>query len=126
MTNMANDQRDFMYMGNQTTTEYNEDQIELYTGLIAEEFNELITAYESREPEENILKEATDLLVVTLGFIHSFGVDPNEVWKLVHKNNMFKVNEQVVKDEHGKIQKSPESKARKEKMMLDIKKLLEK
>ena len=124
MTDMAQDQRDFMYMGNQTTTEYNPEQQDLYLKLIEEEWDELYYACCNNEPDEHQLKEATDLLVVTLGFIYSFGIDPNEVWELVHKNNMAKVNDVVVKDEKGKIMKSPESIARKEKMMQEIKKLL--
>ena len=45
MTDMAQDQRDFIYMGNQTTTQNNDDQIHLYTSLIREEFNELIEKF---------------------------------------------------------------------------------
>ena len=124
MTNMAQDQRDFMYMGNQTTTTYNEKQIGLYLKLIQEEEHELYCAEINQEPIENKLKEATDLLVVTLGYIWSHGINPNDVWNLVHANNMAKVNETVIKDENGKIMKSPESIARKEKMMESIRKLL--
>lgn len=124
MTNMAQDQRDFMYMGNQTTTTYNEKQIGLYLKLIQEEEHELYCAEINQEPIENKLKEATDLLVVTLGYIWSHGINPNDVWNLVHTNNMAKVNETVIKDENGKIMKSPESIARKEKMMESIRKLL--
>lgn len=121
---MAQDQRDFMYMGNQTTTTYNPDQIYLYSQLIEEEINELFNAIQNDEGDENILKEATDLLVVTLGYIWSHGVNPNDVWNLVHANNMNKVNETVVKDENGKIQKSEASKLAKQKMMESIRKLL--
>ena len=141
MTDIARDQRDFMYMGNQTTVEYNPNQIKLYTNLIIEEFIELLLPRVSKEtinkikeyfqneqiinePVENVLKEATDLLVVTLGFIYSHGINPNDVWNLVHANNMAKVNDSVVKDENGKIMKSPESKARKERMMDTIRKLV--
>jgi predicted HAD superfamily Cof-like phosphohydrolase len=124
MIDMAQDQRDFMYMGNQTTTTYNPDQIYLYSQLIEEEINELFNAIQNDEGDENILKEATDLLVVTLGYIWSHGVNPNDVWNLVHANNMNKVNETVVKDENGKIQKSEASKLAKQKMMESIRKLL--
>ena len=147
MTDMAQDQRNFMYMGNQTTTVHNLPQIELYLKLIQEEFLELmfpsldkILLNKLKETFENYkdgmiyhntvdinaeyLKEAIDLLVVTLGFIYSLGINPNDVWNLVHANNMAKVNETVIKDENGKIMKSPESIARKEKLMESIRKLL--
>ena len=125
MADMAQDQRDFMYMGNQTTTEYNKKQIELYAFLIREEYSELMEEFcDPSSNKEDILKEATDLLVVTLGFIWSYGINPNDVWNLVHANNMAKVNETVIKDENGKIMKSTESIARKEKMMESIRKLL--
>ena len=75
---------------------------------------------------EEIIKEACDVIVVTLGLLLSMGIDVNKAWELVHKNNMSKVSNQdtIVKDENGKIMKSPESKARKAKMMEDIKELL--
>lgn len=125
MTNMAQDQRDFMYMGNQTTTKYNKNQIELYAFLIREEYSELMEEFcDPSSNKEDILKEATDLLVVTLGFIWSYGINPNDVWNLVHSNNMAKVNETVIKDENGKIQKSEASKLAKQKMMSKIAELL--
>ena len=124
MTDMVTDQRNFMYLGDQSVHGYNKKQVEMYGSLIQEEFIELVNTDEE-EPEE-MLKEAIDLIVVTLGFIWSMGVDPSDIWKLVHKNNMSKVSNQdaIVKDEHGKIMKSPESKARKAKMMSEIQGLL--
>ena len=123
MTTMSEQQRRFMQAGNQTTNVYNIEQIYLYKSLISEEVNEFNTAFNS-EGNSEILKEATDVLVVTLGLIWSMGVNPQDVWNLVHANNMAKVSDNVVKDETGKIMKSPESKARKEKMMENIKCLL--
>ena len=123
MSSMAEQQRRFMQAGNQTTNAYNIEQIYLYKSLISEEVNEFNTAFNSEDNSE-ILKEATDVLVVTLGLIISMGVNPQDVWDLVHANNMAKVSDNVVKDETGKIMKSPESKARKEKMMENIKCLL--
>lgn len=124
MTDMAQNQRDFMYMGNQITAHRDDDQIHLYSSLIREEYQELLAEYSHGGPTENQLKEAVDLLVVTLGFIQSHGINPNDVWNLVHANNMTKVNETVVKDENGKIQKSEASKLAKQKMMESIRKLL--
>ena len=123
MTDLIQNQRDFMYLGSQTTTTYNEEQMELYSSLIEEEIKELTDAI---EPEE-IIKEACDVLVVTLGFLLSMGIDVHKAWNLVHANNMSKVSNQdtIVKDENGKIMKSLESKVRKDKMMSDIEELLD-
>lgn len=125
MTDMIQDQRDFMYLGNQTTTTYNEEQLKLYEKLVIEEVSELHDAI-AEEDRAEIIKEACDVLVVTLGLLLSIGIDVHKAWELVHKNNMSKVSNQdtIVKDENGKIMKSPESIARKEKMMQEIKKLL--
>jgi len=126
MTDMITDQTSFMYLGNQSTTTYNEDQQSLYFNLIGEEYNELYAAIVNSEPDENIIKESCDVIVVTLGLLLSMGIDVHKAWELVHKNNMSKVSNQdaIVKDENGKIMKSPESKARKEAMMKGIKELL--
>ena len=120
MNTMSEDQRRFMQAGNQTTNKNNTEQQILYRELIKEEYKELFEA----DIAEEVLKEAVDVLVVTLGLIWSMGVNPQHVWDLVHANNMAKVSDAVVKDETGKIMKSPESKARKEKMMQDIEELL--
>ena len=122
MTDMIINQRDFMFMGNQSTTALNLEQMELYESLIKEEVKELQEAIHYDE----IIKEACDVLVVTLGLLLSMGIDVHKAWELVHKNNMSKVSNQdaIIKDESGKILKSPESKARKAKMMEDIQGLL--
>ena len=125
MSNMALDQKDFMLAGDQSTKEFNHNQVKLYYSLIKEEANELFEALEESSNEE-IIKEAMDVIVVTLGLVWSMGIDPNKCWTLVHQNNMAKVinTDVIVKDENGKILKSPESKARKEQMMKGIKGLL--
>jgi len=122
MTDMIIDQKSFMYLGNQSTTTYNQGQIELYKSLIKEEFQELINT----ESPEEIIKEACDVLVVTLGLLLSMGIDVHKAWELVHRNNISKVSNKdtIVKDENGKILKSPESIARKQEMMKDIQGLL--
>jgi predicted HAD superfamily Cof-like phosphohydrolase len=123
MNTISEDQRRFMQAGNQTTNRLNRDQVNLYVSLVKEESNELYDALDLGHVDE-CLKEATDVLVVTFGLIWSMGVNPQDVWNLVHANNMAKVSDTVVKDENGKIMKSLESKARKEKMMQDIRELL--
>lgn len=122
MNTMSEDMRRFMLAGNQLTI-FNMEGIQLYTNLINEEVSELMEAL-AELSDQDVIKEAVDVLVVTLGLIWSMGVNPQSVWNLVHANNMAKVSDTVVKDESGKIMKSPESKARKEKMMEQIKELL--
>lgn len=122
MTDMITNQRDFMYLGNQTTSIYNEEQIALYNRLVQEEFLELMLT----TSEDEIIKEACDVLVVTLGLLLSMGIDVHKAWELVHKNNISKVLNQdvILKNVIGKIQKSPESIKRKAEMMKGIKELL--
>jgi predicted HAD superfamily Cof-like phosphohydrolase len=125
MTDMITNQRDFMFMGNQTTTTFNPEQLKLYEKLLIEEVSELHDAI-AEEDKAEIIKEACDVIVVTLGLLISMGIDVHKAWEIVHKNNMSKVSNQdtIIKDENGKIMKSPESKARKAKMMEDIQGLL--
>jgi len=125
MTDMITDQTSFMYLGNQSTTTLNREQLCLYYSLIQEECVELKEAY-SGDSNSEIIKEACDVLVVTLGLLLSMGIDVHKAWHLVHKNNVSKVSNQdaIVKDENGKIQKSEASKLSKLKMMADIQGLL--
>ena len=126
MTDMISNQRDFMHLGSQTTTTYNEEQMGLYASLIEEETRELAQAYLSSNEPTEMIKEACDVLVVTLGFLLSMGINVHKAWELVHRNNMSKVSNQdvIVKDINGKIQKSPESIKRKADMMKGIQGLL--
>jgi phosphoribosyl-ATP pyrophosphohydrolase len=127
MTDMIIDQSSFMYLGNQSTTTMNQEQMTLYKGLIEEEVEELCEALFYKRNEE-IVKEACDVIVVTLGLLLSMGINVHKAWRLVHKNNISKVSNQdaIVKDENGKIMKSEESNARKAKMMSEISALLQK
>lgn len=116
---MVSDQEEFMLRGKQTVATYNEDQIEMYEDSIHEEYDEFVLAC-LNEPLENQVKECVDLIVVCIGFLFSLGIDPLKAWKLVWQNNIAKVTGEVEKDSNGKIKKSPESIARKAKMMEDI------
>jgi len=123
LPNPSNDQKEFMTLADQTTDDYNIDQMSLYADLIVEEVHEFMEAL-TNEPPENVIKEATDLMVVTLGFMHSMGINPNDAWELVHENNMFKVKNKPSKDTNGKVIKSPESITHKATMMESLKRLL--
>lgn len=120
---IVTDQKEFMVAGGQEVEGYQFFQEELYSKLIIEEHSEwlLATMFES---ETNELKELIDQIVVILGKIISLGIDPQKAWDLVHANNMLKVGSKVVKDDNGKIIKSPEAIAAKVMMMKELEELL--
>lgn len=119
------DQIDFMISGNQNITEFNKEQCDLYINLIDEETDEFFGAIIDHPYSVEAIKEAVDILVVTIGYLVSRGVNPQLAWNIVHENNMFKVSQEVVKDENGKIQKSPESIEKKKEMMEKLRGLLD-
>jgi len=100
--NPFSDQKTFMLAAEQSVGVYNAAQTELYINLVIEEFQELVAAASL----EGFVKEATDLIVVTIGLMHSLGVDPEEAWRLVNESNMSKLTDgKLVKREDGKILK---------------------
>lgn len=104
MTNPFVDQRRFMEACDQTVSDYNEKQFELYKNLIKEEVGELWDA-KSRVDELDAL---IDILVVTVGALHSLGVDSEGAWREVIRSNMSKVDPvtgKVIKREDGKVLK---------------------
>lgn len=104
MSNVFKDQEKFMKSCDQTVTEFNKEQYELYKSLIAEEFEELQEAYDF----EGELDALIDILVVTIGAIHSAGYDGEGAWKEVMKTNFAKIDKEtgkVRKRDDGKILK---------------------
>lgn len=88
----------------QTVTGYNEKQYELYKNLIREEFGEL----EEAGNHVDALDALIDILVVTIGALHSLGVDSEGAWREVIRSNMSKVDPvtgKVIKREDGKVLK---------------------
>jgi predicted HAD superfamily Cof-like phosphohydrolase len=107
MTNPFRDQEKFMRACDQTVGEINEKQFELYKNLIEEEFNELITAENHNDRVEQ-LDALIDILVVTIGAIHSMGADAEGAWKEVMMTNFAKIDHdtgKVRKREDGKVLK---------------------
>ncbi len=92
----------------QTVEGWNQEQFNLYVNLIDEEYNdELKTAIANCDPVE-ILDALTDILVVTIGAIHSMGADGEGAWKEVMKTNFAKIDKEtgkVRKREDGKVLK---------------------
>ena len=108
--NPFRDQEKFMRACDQTVgrvnNEINEDQYDLYLNLIKEEAAELQTAVDACDPVEQ-LDALIDILVVTIGAIHSAGFDAEGAWKEVMRSNFAKIGEdgKVRKREDGKVLK---------------------
>jgi predicted HAD superfamily Cof-like phosphohydrolase len=90
----------------QSVDEFNEKQFALYTNLIIEEQQELLEATLSDDRVEQ-LDALIDILVVTIGAIHSMGADAEGAWKEVMSTNFAKIGEdgKVRKREDGKVLK---------------------
>lgn len=104
MTNPFKDQEKFMVACDQSVVGYNEKQYELYKNLIREEVAEL----EEAENHVDALDALTDILVVTIGAIHSMGADGEGAWNEVMATNFTKIDKgtgKVRKREDGKVLK---------------------
>ena len=107
MTNPFRDQEKFMKACGQTVDTFNKDQFELYVNLIDEEFKELKEAIAAGDLVEQ-LDALEDILVVTIGAIHSAGMDGEGGWKEVMSTNFAKIDKEtglVRKREDGKVLK---------------------
>ena len=107
MTNPFRDQEKFMRACDQSVDSLNAAQFEMYKNLIEEEFNELVTAENDNDPVEQ-LDALIDILVVTIGAIHSMGADAEGAWKEVMRTNFAKIDHEtgkVRKREDGKVLK---------------------
>jgi predicted HAD superfamily Cof-like phosphohydrolase len=107
MTNPFRDQEKFMRACDQSVGEFNEGQFALYTNLITEEHQELLEATLAEDRIEQ-LDALIDILVVTIGAIHSMGADAEGAWKEVMNTNFAKVDKEtgkVRKREDGKVLK---------------------
>ena len=107
MTNPFRDQEKFMRACDQSVENYNDMQFKLYYDLIAEEFAELNAAVLSGDRVEQ-LDALIDILVVTIGAIHSMGADGDGAWKEVMRTNFAKIDSEtgkVRKREDGKVLK---------------------
>jgi predicted HAD superfamily Cof-like phosphohydrolase len=107
MSNVFNDQKKFMLACDQTVGEINNKQYDLYTKLITEEADELWSAINNQDSVEQ-LDALIDILVVTIGAIHSMGADAEGAWKEVMRTNFAKINKEtgkVEKREDGKVLK---------------------
>jgi predicted HAD superfamily Cof-like phosphohydrolase len=107
MTNPFRDQETFMRACDQTVDRGNTDQFNMYLKLIEEEAEELNQAIINKDRTE-MLDALIDILVVTIGAIHSMGADAEGAWKEVMKTNFAKIDKdtgKVRKREDGKVLK---------------------
>jgi predicted HAD superfamily Cof-like phosphohydrolase len=107
MPNVFRDQEKFMRACDQTVGKFNVAQFNLYTKLIEEEFKELKVAVDSVDQVET-LDALIDILVVTIGALHSLGADAEGAWKEVMRTNFAKIDHntgKVRKREDGKVLK---------------------
>ena len=117
MINPFRDQEKFMRACDQSVDGSNESQFKMYLGLIKEEFDELMVAqgYDLKTMEQGPISDNVetldaliDILVVTIGAIHSAGYDAEGAWKEVMATNFAKIDREtgkVRKREDGKVLK---------------------
>jgi predicted HAD superfamily Cof-like phosphohydrolase len=105
--NPFRDQATFMRACDQSVEGFNQAQYDMYIKLIDEEHTELNDALEANDKLEQ-LDALIDILVVTIGAIHSAGFDAEGAWKEVMKTNFAKIDKEtgkVRKREDGKVLK---------------------
>ena len=91
----------------QSVGTYNLAQFTMYVNLISEEAGELGAALAKADDVE-VLDALIDILVVTIGALHSFGADAEGAWREVMNTNFAKIDHEtgkVRKREDGKILK---------------------
>jgi len=86
----------------------NEKIQDLRVSLIDEELSELKEAIENKDIKE-VADALTDILYVTYGAGHAFGIDLDKCFDEVQRSNMSKLDEngKPIFNEHGKVLKGP-------------------
>jgi len=107
-----NDVKRFMETYDQevkTKSEFPENKIiKLRVDLIKEELDELSVAIKNKDIVE-VADALTDILYVTYGAGHSFGIDLDKCFAEVQRSNMSKLdrNGNPIYNENGKVMKGP-------------------
>ena len=107
MTNPFRDQEKFMRACDQNVDGPPGPQFDMYCALIEEEHAELKQALSDNDDVE-VLDALIDILVVTIGAIHSAGWNAEGAWKEVMMTNFAKIDHEtgkVRKREDGKVLK---------------------
>ena len=90
-------------------TEFPEEKVsKLRYDLISEELEELKQAIKDKDITE-VADALTDILYVTYGAGHAFGINLDKCFEEVQNSNMSKLSKdgKPVKNEHGKVMKGP-------------------
>ena len=76
--------------------------------MIEEELNEFKEAISKKDLKE-VADALTDILYVTYGAGHAFGINLDDCFEEVQKSNMSKLgnNGKPIYNEHGKVMKGP-------------------
>ena len=89
--------------------EFPDEKIQnLRVSLIEEELSELKEAIKNKDIKE-VADALTDILYVTYGAGHAFGVDLDQCFDEVQRSNMSKLDEngKPIFNDHGKVLKGP-------------------
>lgn len=107
MTNPFRDQEKFMKACDQSVDGSDREQYEMYLALVREEFKELQDAIIAGDEQEQF-DALLDIVVVSIGAMHSMGADADGGWKEVMSTNFAKIDKEtgkVRKREDGKVLK---------------------
>ena len=111
MTNFESVKKFMQTFGQEVRTKasFPKDKItKLRIDLIKEELSELEEAIEKQDIKE-VADALTDILYVTYGAGHSFGIDLDKCFAEVQNSNMSKLglDGKPITNEHGKVMKGP-------------------
>ena len=112
MTNFESVKKFMQTFGQEVKTKAsfpNDKIINLRLDLIREELSELKEAIEKKDIKE-VADALTDILYVTYGAGHAFGINLDKCFKEVQNSNMSKLGSdgKPVFNEHGKVMKGPD------------------
>jgi predicted HAD superfamily Cof-like phosphohydrolase len=85
------DQHKFMTACGQTTDFVNHKQVRLYEELIREEIEEWDRAHKTNRFVDQV-DAALDIMYVLIGWMHSNGLQPQELWDEVQRSNEAKID----------------------------------
>jgi len=112
MTNFENVKKFMQIFGQEVRTKSsfpNDKIINLRLDLIREELSELKEAIEKKDIKE-VADALTDILYVTYGAGHAFGINLDKCFEEVQNSNMSKLGPdgKPIYNEHGKVMKGPD------------------
>ena len=112
MTNFENVKKFMQTFGQEVKTKAsfpNDKIINLRLDLIREELSELKEAIDKKDIKE-VADALTDILYVTYGAGHAFGINLDKCFEEVQNSNMSKLGSdgKPIFNEHGKVMKGPD------------------